>query len=140
MSLYDNALSEVTDLENGFQECVKAWDFVRRQINFAKFRYRAKFAHDNPAIPTKMVLLEYEGSSVNFRDAQILHYLHYMIANNDPTILVYTRRKIMSETREPHPTLRQLVVQFNYKEQDIEQPPPIPQEPDIYIIQEELDI
>ena len=140
MSLYDNAIDEVYDLENGLDECVKAWDYVRRQINFIKFRYRAKFAHDNPGIPTKMVLLEYVGSPVDFKNPRILDYLHYMIGNRDQRILIYTRRKIMNDTREPHPIVRQLVVQFNHRVPAAEPPPPPPQEPDMYIIQEELDV
>ena len=136
MSLYDNVLDEMEDTVY----LVKVWDWVRSQINMPKFRARAYSAKKYPDVQVKVVLMEYSstyrsgdstthyyvpGTGVNTRclqyDRNVLDYLHYQIADRDPDVVVYSRRKIVDGV--PHPFLRQLVVKFNATPN-----PPLPKE------------
>lgn len=129
MSLLSNALHESgTPVKAEYR---KVWDWVRSQINFAKFRSRASFAKENLNVEVKVVLMEYPSSwsdktittcyyipnggpetSILY-DYNVMDYLDDMISNRDPSVLIYTRRKIVKGI--PHKFLRQLVVMFNYK-------------------------
>ena len=149
MSLYQNALDEAGDLSSDLNKAVKVWDWVRTKIDFVKFRLRAKYSRsiqqcENKEV--KVVLMEYcsdywfensvthhyvPGTRINTnclqRDDRVIDYLHYQIANRDPTVQVYTRRKIFDG--HVHPTIRQLVVKFNVGEPIAPPLPPSPIEP-----------
>lgn len=133
MSLYHNVLDEASDLSTDLNKAVKVWDWVRSRIDFAKFRARAAAsrADNNRNVQMKVVLMEYAstwrsgdtltnyyvpGTYINTaclqRDNRVMDYLHYQIADRDPRVQIYTRRKIV-DGKEPHRFLRQLVVKFN---------------------------
>lgn len=129
MSLHKIAIDEHADFQT-HSAVVKVWDWVRSQMDFPKFRRRANYARGNPRVPVKVVLMEYaasyrDGDSMTHHyvpnggpntsslqyDRDVKHYLHYQISDNDPNVIVYSRRKIVDGT--PHMYLRQLVVKFN---------------------------
>ena len=133
MSLYDNVLDECVDLGTDLNKAVKVWDWVRGNMNFTKFRDRAAYSRreNNRNTQVKIVLMEYSstwrrgdivshyfvpGTNINTNclqyDNRVIDYLHYQIADRNPTVQVYTRRKIV-DGKEPHAFLRQLVVKFN---------------------------
>jgi len=140
MSLYRKALVEDQFINSGNEDVITVWDWVRSQIDFKKFRERAIYARNNPCYPVKVVIMEYSsewrnGDSVTqffvpnteintkclLTDSRFLNFLHQQISNSNPTIEVYTRRKIVYGM--PHDYRRQLVVKFNsYKEEE----PPSP--------------
>lgn len=145
MSLYGNVLDEAGDLATDFGKAVKVWDWVRSQMDFVKFRTRA--AHSRTVgfqdTEVKVVLMEYKstwrnGDQTTYfyipgtgiktsclqHDAKVLDYLHYQIADRDPNIVVYSRRKIVDGA--PHAFLRQLVVKFNVKQQELPPSPVLP--------------
>jgi hypothetical protein len=143
MSLYHNLLDEASDLSIGYSKQIKVWDWVRSKIDFPKFRARAALSRTPPNKFVKVVLMEYSasyrngdstthfyvpGGGPNTRclqyDTEVLDYLRYQIANRDPTVVIYSRRKIVDD--KPHPFLRQLVVKFNV-------PPPIPEDLPSYV-------
>lgn len=138
MSLYDNTLEETYDIENGFKDRVKTWDWVRRNLNFTKFRYRVKFAHENPNVPTKMVLMEYHPLHEHLFGSGALDYLHYMLADRRPNVVVYTRCKVING-KMIDPEKRQLVIKFNNPVPPPPPPPPQPEELDVYSVVESLD-
>jgi len=140
MSLYHTLLDEATDFGTN-PKGVVVWDWVRSNLNFQKFRSRAAYSRrpENHHTEVKVVLMEYAtthktGDSVTYhyvpntkistnclqRDNAVKDYLHYMIADRDPSVQVYTRRKIVNDA--PHEHLRQLVVKFNVNHAV---PPPI---------------
>jgi hypothetical protein len=143
MSLYDYALEEGRDLMTGeYGKAVKVWDWVRSKMDFVKFRNRALYANQeaNKFTEVKVVLMEYEstwrkenqttyfyipGTGIKTRcldsDNKVLDYLHYVISDYNPHVLVYTRRKIVGDT--PHEYIRQLVVVFNANKRPVPVPP-----------------
>jgi hypothetical protein len=142
-------LHEAGDLVGNLNKAVKVWDWIRPQIDYVKFRNRAAYSRceENQTTEVKVVLMEYHGTwerddavTYNYvpgtriltscidQDYAVMDYLYYVIANRDPTILVYTRRKIVDGA--PHPFLRQLVVKFNVVKPTVTPPlPPSPIEP-----------
>lgn len=158
MSLYDNLLYEAADLGYKFTKAVKVWDWVRSKMDFVKFRNRAAYARNerNWDTEVKVVLMEYSstwrrddqtthfyvpGTGINTNclqyDKNVLDYLHYQIANRNPIVLVYSRRKIVDGM--PHAFLRQLVVKFNVKQQELPPSPIVPPPGDISSMEESLD-
>ena len=142
MSLYDNAIGEVGDLNTDFNKAVKVWDWVRSQMDFVKFRTRVAYSRkvSNQDTEVKVVLMEYkstwrDGDQTTYfyipgtgikttclqHDKKVLDYLHYQIADRYPKVAVYTRRKIVDGA--PHAYIRQLVVKLNVKLQEL---PPSP--------------
>jgi hypothetical protein len=151
MSLYDSALQEGHDLNGHYNKHVKVWDWVRSKMDFAKFRSRVIDANReaNKFTQVKVVLMEYEstlrkencttyfyipGTGISTKclqyDSSVLYYLHYVIANYNPDVVIYTRRKIVDNV--PHENIRQLVVLFNANKDTFErhldpiQSPPTP--------------
>lgn len=148
MSLYDNVLDEADDMTGELNKSVKVWDWVRSKMNIVKFRERAVYANkdSNRNTEVKVVLMEYPsswkhgdsateyyvpGTYINTsclqRDDKVIDYLHYQIADRDPTVQVYARRKVV-DGKNPHPYLRQLVVKFNVKQPEAVPIPPCPVE------------
>jgi hypothetical protein len=136
MSLFENVVDEQMDAQSGFAQCVSVWDWVRSMIDVPKFRNRAMYANNNPTVPVKVVLMEYSASyrsadkttsfyipktRINTNclqyDSRVVDYLHYQIADYDPTVVVYSRRKVINGL-VPHKYLRQLVVKFNVVPKD----------------------
>lgn len=145
MSLYHNSLDETIDLSTDFNKAVKVWDWVRSKMDFVKFRNRAAYSRveQNQRTEVKVVLMEYSstwrnddrttyfyvpGTGIKTSclqyDTKVLDYLHYQIANRDPNVVVYSRRKIVDGV--PHSFLRQLVVKFNVVSSS---QPPLPPSP-----------
>lgn len=130
MSLYETALAEEDLINQGNEDLVIIWDWIRLQIDFKKFRERAVIARNDPTAPVKVILMEYSSiwrngdvltyffvpnTNINTTclqsDLRVVDYLNKQISNRDPTISVYTRPKIVYEM--PHAYRRQLVVKFN---------------------------
>jgi hypothetical protein len=143
MSLYMNLLHEAGDLVGSTAKSVKVWDWVRSKMDFVKFRNRAAYSRweQNQTTEVKNVLMEYSstwrrenqtthfyvpGTGINTNclqyDNKVIDYLHYQIANRDPSVVVYSRRKIVDGV--PHPFLRQLVVKMNVYVPE----PPLPED------------
>lgn len=141
MSLYRKALIEEQLINQGNEDVINVWDWVRSQIDFKKFRERAIHARNNPSTPVKVVLMDYSSewrngdtvtqffvpnTDINTKclitDSRFIDYLNEQISNNNPTIRVYTRRKIVYGM--PHQYRRQLVVKFNSHKEE-EPPSPI---------------
>lgn len=129
MSLYENALSELVDLDTDLNNAVKVWNWVRTEMDLDKFCRRVDY-YNRENVLTKFVVMEYKspvyaddsvtnyyipGTFINTNcldyDRVVKDYLYYKIANRDPNVEIYTRRKIV-DGKEPHPFIRQLVVKF----------------------------
>lgn len=145
MSLYSNVLDEAGDLSTDFGKAVKVWDWIRSKMDFVKFRNRAAQSRRDGLqdVEVKVVIMEYSstwrngdqttyyyipGTGINTNclqyDKKVLDYLHYQIADRDPRVAIYSRRKIVDGT--PHAFLRQLVVKFNVKLQELPPSPVLP--------------